>query len=388
MSDDAAFLRAIADAPTDDAPRLVYADWLEERGDPRAEFLRLEVSLRQPTTDRAVYRTLCQREQALVRRLDPAWAQRVRRYTTPPPCRDIARLVPELAPLARTTIRLHPHRLVGELEAAASKVGGQFLWPAGEPWPVCPDCQVSLAPVVQLRARDVPGVAFPRGTDLFQLLWCPDEAAHDYQLASAARWRKAAKVTRPRDDEPDLTGFRPGDERGGLVPEPCALFPERVVEYPFLDDLYALAGPELDARVRHRVEGMGLEPTRDLAERFGSEYGPRDAQSLAFYELGQCPGSKVGGKPGGLREGRRFEHLLTLSTWEFDSASFRRWLTAEDQRLLARPGQTLTWARLYRECDFRPLQEATGLRLGRTQRAHVYVCQDCDPWEVVASIYD
>jgi uncharacterized protein (TIGR02996 family) len=41
MSDDL-FLRAILTAPADPAPRLVYADWLEERGDPaRAEYLRL-----------------------------------------------------------------------------------------------------------------------------------------------------------------------------------------------------------------------------------------------------------------------------------------------------------------------------------------------------------
>jgi uncharacterized protein (TIGR02996 family) len=41
MSDEDAFLQAIRDAPADAAPRLVYADWLEERGDPRAEYLRL-----------------------------------------------------------------------------------------------------------------------------------------------------------------------------------------------------------------------------------------------------------------------------------------------------------------------------------------------------------
>jgi uncharacterized protein (TIGR02996 family) len=40
MTDDAAFRNAILAAPDDDAPRLVYADWLEERGDPRAEFVR------------------------------------------------------------------------------------------------------------------------------------------------------------------------------------------------------------------------------------------------------------------------------------------------------------------------------------------------------------
>jgi uncharacterized protein (TIGR02996 family) len=38
--------RAISDAPDDDAPRLVYADWLEEHGDPdRAEFIRVQCRL-------------------------------------------------------------------------------------------------------------------------------------------------------------------------------------------------------------------------------------------------------------------------------------------------------------------------------------------------------
>jgi uncharacterized protein (TIGR02996 family) len=44
MSDEDAFLRAILDHPADDAPRLVYADWLDERGDRvsvrKARFLR------------------------------------------------------------------------------------------------------------------------------------------------------------------------------------------------------------------------------------------------------------------------------------------------------------------------------------------------------------
>ena len=41
MSDNEAFVRAIAEHPDDDAPRLVYADWLEEHGQPeRAEFIR------------------------------------------------------------------------------------------------------------------------------------------------------------------------------------------------------------------------------------------------------------------------------------------------------------------------------------------------------------
>lgn len=37
--DELRFLEAIRAAPDDDAPRLVYADWLSERGDPRGEFI-------------------------------------------------------------------------------------------------------------------------------------------------------------------------------------------------------------------------------------------------------------------------------------------------------------------------------------------------------------
>jgi uncharacterized protein (TIGR02996 family) len=37
------FLRAILDAPDDDAPRAAFADWLQERGDPRGEFLAIQL---------------------------------------------------------------------------------------------------------------------------------------------------------------------------------------------------------------------------------------------------------------------------------------------------------------------------------------------------------
>jgi uncharacterized protein (TIGR02996 family) len=39
MSDDLGFLRDIIAHPDDPVPRLVYADWLDERDDPRGEFL-------------------------------------------------------------------------------------------------------------------------------------------------------------------------------------------------------------------------------------------------------------------------------------------------------------------------------------------------------------
>lgn len=46
MHDEEAFLAAIWDQPEDDDSRLIYADWLEERGDARAEYLRVEHEVR------------------------------------------------------------------------------------------------------------------------------------------------------------------------------------------------------------------------------------------------------------------------------------------------------------------------------------------------------
>jgi uncharacterized protein (TIGR02996 family) len=46
MTSEASFLQAIAASPEDRAVRLVYADWLEDRDDPRAELIRIEEEMR------------------------------------------------------------------------------------------------------------------------------------------------------------------------------------------------------------------------------------------------------------------------------------------------------------------------------------------------------
>jgi uncharacterized protein (TIGR02996 family) len=46
MTHDQAFLQAIIEGPDDDAPRLVYADWLDDHGQPeRADFIRVQCEL-------------------------------------------------------------------------------------------------------------------------------------------------------------------------------------------------------------------------------------------------------------------------------------------------------------------------------------------------------
>src|SRR5438067_6270593 len=148
--------------------------------------------------------------------------------TTPPRPVDVAVALPQLAPLARTATRLHPHS--GSPSPHDSSVGGPLLWPADQPWPYCdgphvpdgnpatspadvrlqrriraaavsrphsnphfprytpeemaiddrinagrpwPEGPVAMLPVVQLYVRDIPLLRPPRQADLLQVLWCP-----------------------------------------------------------------------------------------------------------------------------------------------------------------------------------------------------------------------
>ena len=75
---DAAFHRTILDRPEDDAPRLVYADWLDENGDPdRAEFIRVQIQLSQTLTGDPSRPALTSRSQTLERGHFVEWVNRL-----------------------------------------------------------------------------------------------------------------------------------------------------------------------------------------------------------------------------------------------------------------------------------------------------------------------
>jgi uncharacterized protein (TIGR02996 family) len=74
MSEADALLRAILDAPEDDAPRLVYADWLDEQGESaRAAFIRVQVQLARLSADDPSHSRLAQTEQTLRGANRAAW---------------------------------------------------------------------------------------------------------------------------------------------------------------------------------------------------------------------------------------------------------------------------------------------------------------------------
>jgi uncharacterized protein (TIGR02996 family) len=71
-----AFLESIRANPRDNTARLVYADWLEERGDPRADYLRVLCEWLAGHSDRE--QQLIEQERELRARLDRRWLARIR----------------------------------------------------------------------------------------------------------------------------------------------------------------------------------------------------------------------------------------------------------------------------------------------------------------------
>jgi uncharacterized protein (TIGR02996 family) len=68
-----AFLQDIKEHPYDETPRLILADWLEEQGDPRSEFLRLQLARRRLRSGGASWHELLQQERQLLSEHGEDW---------------------------------------------------------------------------------------------------------------------------------------------------------------------------------------------------------------------------------------------------------------------------------------------------------------------------
>src|SRR5437762_14204641 len=66
-------LETILDNPRDDGPRMVYADWLEERGDQRGEFIRVQLELARLMAADTKRERLADRDSELLSRHGEEW---------------------------------------------------------------------------------------------------------------------------------------------------------------------------------------------------------------------------------------------------------------------------------------------------------------------------
>ncbi|WP_027941929.1 hypothetical protein [Amycolatopsis taiwanensis] len=282
------------------------------------------------------------------------------RHTPPRPV-DVEELFPELVPLRKDAIRLHPRS--GDPTCRDSSVGGPLLWPADEPWPVCAeehfdldgrqhDAVVPVVPIAQVYQRDAPSMSFPQGHDLLQVLWCPFEHGEYCYPLPQVHWRDARAV-----GQVAATPAAPAGAPEDYVPNPCVVHPEHVTEYPsrdFPDDLHAA-----------------------LKDRFAQLQ--TDTGWLYHYHLADAPGIKLGGYPGWTQDpawpdcdscGRRMQHLLTVASREYDGESWRTWLPIEDR------AADYTQPPWYSE-EGKAAADAAGLMLGDVGGVYIFECPSC-----------
>lgn len=295
--------------------------------------------------------------------------------TTPAPRIDIAAEIPAFAALAKQTVRLHP-RSGPEPPANASKFGGRFLWPQDEPWPICtepeweweepisPPHKHVYIPVLQLRRDEFPELDFPEGTDLFQLLWCPND--HEVSVCAPVckvLWRAEAEITTPLGQIPYPTPIEE-DYR----PHPCQLHPERVTEYPDGNEL-----PEALSGILQQWEAEN------------------ENESIYFSELSTAPGTKLGGYPHWIQGswipdcdcGHAMEHLLTIASLDFFGREWLRWCPIEDIQATSMSIEELQVKYRYLYA-LQSADRSTGIMLGDAGELYVFICRRCRDWPIAS----
>ena len=72
-ADEISFIREVLFDVNDETPRQVYADWLEERGDRRGEFLRIDFAMHETGPSGEIFEQLRIQRDELIRGMDPQW---------------------------------------------------------------------------------------------------------------------------------------------------------------------------------------------------------------------------------------------------------------------------------------------------------------------------
>ncbi|MDK9495090.1 hypothetical protein QEZ40_004524 [Streptomyces katrae] len=296
--------------------------------------------------------------------------------TTPPRPVDIAAVFPQLAPLARPAIRLHPRP--GSPTPHDSSVGGPLLWPADEPWPHCEESHDQmndlyeayevyadedyewqdgpnpLVPVAQLYVRDVPVLRPPGQADVLQVLWCPFEHEPDNKPPTALFWRSSTEVADTLTAPPSPFAV----EYDGYIPRPCVLAPEQITEYPNLMDLSKELQQQLGDWNNWQAVAGAVDSSR--APHPDSYYGS---------ELSVAPGWKAGGWPRwGLTDpiscfcttcDARMVPLLQIASCEWDGSN-TGWVPYEDRELMS--------------VDDPDVANPPKVQISRSNRLQLYVC--------------
>ncbi|GAA2478548.1 hypothetical protein GCM10010406_13390 [Streptomyces thermolineatus] len=148
--------------------------------------------------------------------------------------------------------------------SARGEVIDTVSWQVHSLRPETPAAGVAMVPVLQLFAGDVPGVEWPEGTDLLQILWCPND--HDTPPGQEPYYFGPTVALRRRraGDVRDVLASPPAPCRTAdhyYLPRPCTVAPAEALDLPDRDEL----PPDLWERVERWRGGTGRTDYYDLA---------------------------------------------------------------------------------------------------------------------------
>jgi uncharacterized protein (TIGR02996 family) len=283
------FLQKIRENPDDDSIRLIFADWLEERGGPastaRAEFIRLQCAMAGMDQD-ARHGELQAREHALLHEHEQEWLGLPHDALHPCNCQfrrgfleSVYIDAEKFLTHAETLFRLHPLRHV----ALGHRAEGHLAALAASPY------------LARLASLEMSGYDTPHGgQDVFVQ---PGDATLFFNSPYLSRlsrlqvrqFRQGAEVARALAQSPSLTGLTALDLEEGNVGDEGATTLAGLPNLSKLQVLHliylrigtagamALAAPPFLASLNElwifccRIEGNGMQA---LQERFGDRVHP------------------------------------------------------------------------------------------------------------------
>lgn len=278
-------------------------------------------------------------------------------YTTPAPSVDIASIVPQLAEWRRTAVRLHPRP--GNSREDESHIGGPMLDIPDNSRPACEDHPIDHAgqrmprpmeSVAQFFQGDFPELCYPTGCDLLQVYWCPNDHFIEYPDSEyggpgvSLQWINSATRSGVGRGNP-FADAQPYEE-SYRVRRPCRITPERVIEFPYAEEL----PDEIMRRLNALDQAQGLLYQNALSVAGGWKIGGWASWHSTDKRDLSCPDC----------EGP-VELLLKADSSEWDGAS-DRWWPLED-RELGREELAIAY-------------EPTGVVVGRFGELRVFVCRD------------
>jgi uncharacterized protein (TIGR02996 family) len=267
-----AFLHSIIESPEDDAPRLIYADWLEERGDPRrAEFIRLQCRLAGMAEGDPARADLLDREWELLTVYRQRWQPQATSVLAKYPFGSaflrgfLARLNLPAAVLLENGDELFRTYPLEELRIR--DVGGQLAEIARRPWLACVT-SLNLSHN-RLTRDDWEGLLDSPHLTQLRRLEIRSGCLDPERVERLTRWPGLRRLTHFSldhyidQDRPDLTNRLPPGWLPRLTPQLEHLTSLHLNDTPLTEaDVAQLAGaPELASLTHLRLVSCGLTPT-------------------------------------------------------------------------------------------------------------------------------